>query len=132
MDIVRISDGLGNQIFQYAYAKAHAIKTGRLTKLDTRYINNEEIPLGCPGVLARHNGLRKFGLYNYNISLDVADENELQHWDYLYKRGYAPNTVSFLSQIDLWPYLFCREDSDSMKRRFFPTYFTGYYFDLRY
>ena len=43
MDIVRISDGLGNQMFQYAFARKWNIMTGHRVYLDTRFINNEDL-----------------------------------------------------------------------------------------
>ena len=42
MNIVKISDGLGNQMFQYAFARKLQIDTGKAVYLDVRYINNED------------------------------------------------------------------------------------------
>lgn len=72
MDVVRISDGLGNQMFQYAFAKKIQILTGKKVCLDIRYINNEDVYM--------QNGkdwfhdkcdFREYGLDNFKITLSI-------------------------------------------------------------
>lgn len=57
MIIVRISGGIGNQLFQYAYGRAIAIKNHDVLKLETNSL---------------HDGYRKFGLDAFMIKADIA------------------------------------------------------------
>ena len=64
MIITKITGGLGNQMFQYAVARAIAIKNNDIMKLDiTAY---ETYPL--------HNGYR---LNIFNIKENIATEKEI-------------------------------------------------------
>lgn len=42
MNVVKISDGLGNQMFQYAFARKMQLRGNGRVYLDTRFINNED------------------------------------------------------------------------------------------
>jgi len=66
MIIVKISGGLGNQLFQYALAKAIEQKRGLEVKLDTSFFN---LPAGSITP-------RKFLLDKFNISLKIAKRED--------------------------------------------------------
>lgn len=74
MIIIKIMGGLGNQMFQYAYAKALHVK-GYDVKLDHSFIQKQPV----------HNG---FGLKHYRIDLDTASNDNLKNFysnGFLYK-----------------------------------------------
>ena len=82
MIIVRISDGLGNQLFQYAYAKMLEKNTKHKVYLDIRYINNEDKtdnPVRKKWI--EKCDMRQYGLNYYNISLMSAPDKKLMHWN---------------------------------------------------
>ncbi len=82
MIIVRISDGLGNQLFQYAYAKMLEKNTKHKVYLDIRYINNEDKtdnPVRKKWI--EKCDTRQYRLNYYKISLMTAPEEKLIHWD---------------------------------------------------
>ena len=67
---VRITDGLGNQMFQYAFAYALSRSTGDEVLIDPVFFKN---------------GLRQYQLDNYNIKMDRLVSRKL---DYLL--GFGP------------------------------------------
>ncbi len=64
MIIVRIWEGLGNQLFQYAYARALQERTGRKVYLDIRHVNRGDLPFEKEDIVKR-----KLGLQNFKITL---------------------------------------------------------------
>ncbi len=75
MIIVKISDGLGNQLFQYSFARALKERTGYSVYLDARHINNED--RADMRDWMSNCGKRIFGLHNFQISLPIAGQSEL-------------------------------------------------------
>lgn len=75
MIVVKIYEGLGNQIFQYAFAKSLQLKTGQRVILDyTNQFDN----------LARKNRTkRKFLLNQFQTSLPLCSKSELVTWNFL-------------------------------------------------
>lgn len=122
MDIVRISDGLGNQMFQYAFARKWNIMTGHRVYLDTRFINNEDLfARGRNPQLKGRLAHRKYGLSEFKTALPVAKEELLSHGEKLYQ----------------WFGRHMSEDQDFYEAVFqnkvkLPAYYQGYFFDLRY
>ncbi len=135
MNVVRISDGLGNQMFQYAFARRLQIDTGKPVSLDIRYINNEDIFYNREdNFQLKKNDYRRFGLDHFKVRLNIADEKELRHWKYLCHNGMGHKGISALAQKGLWPWGFCNEacDEAAAKGRHFPVYYKGYFFHLKY
>ncbi|MBX4197917.1 alpha-1,2-fucosyltransferase [Candidatus Parcubacteria bacterium] len=66
MIIVRISGGLGNQMFQYAFARAIKEKTGLEVRLDTDYYTN----------IGSGEAKRTFELHKFKISLAEASTQD--------------------------------------------------------
>lgn len=67
MKIVKIKGGLGNQIFQYAFAKYLEKTTNDVIKLDTTYFDK-----------ILNDRIRIFHLDKFQIDLDIATENEIK------------------------------------------------------
>lgn len=64
MIILRLSDGLGNQLFQYAFGRQLALRHGVPLKLDLRQFNSRS--------------LRSYKLHHYNIAAEIATNGELE------------------------------------------------------
>lgn len=122
MDVVRISDGLGNQMFQYAFARKWNIMTRHRVYLDTRFINNEDLfAKGRNPQLKGKIAHREYGLSNFKTVLPAADGDALSCCEKLYQ----------------WFGQYKVEDEDFYDAVFrgrikFPAYYRGYFFDLRY
>lgn len=139
-NVVRISDGLGNQMFQYAFARKLQLLRRPEVCLDIRYINNED---GAnQSKMARFNHHREYRLSHFRVSLPVAEERVLARWDYIAAKNGMKRIIYKLAQYGFWPWRYreeYREDGkregleiDPYKKACFPVYFRGYYFDLRY
>ena len=66
MKIVKLKGGLGNQMFQYSFAKLLQKKCNEDVKLDTSYFSSTE---GDP--------IRKLRLLNFNTSIEIASDDEI-------------------------------------------------------
>lgn len=72
MIIIRISEGLGNQMFQYAFARALSLRRGHELLLDTSYFNKyAEVEVNGQKVR------REFGLAHFNIKGRLAGEEQI-------------------------------------------------------
>ena len=72
MIIVMLQGGMGNQMFQYAAARALAIRNNTFLKIDLSFIKN--------GVLGGNVDYRNYGLNNFCIVEDIISEEELDHF----------------------------------------------------
>ncbi|MDE7324010.1 MAG: alpha-1,2-fucosyltransferase [Lachnospiraceae bacterium] len=138
MNIVRISDGLGNQMFQYAFARKISVTTGHKVYLDTRFINNEDL-IGKEknSYFKKKLAYREYGLLHFNIKLPVADGRVLIPWKYIEQSGYLQQAVYGLANQGFWLWKYKRENFNferelSWVDRMLPTYYQGYFFDLKY
>lgn len=140
MYVVKISDGLGNQMFQYAFARKIQLISGKSVYLDTRFINNEDRPnrTGEKNIFIKKNDQRKFGLNHFKIHLPVADKKILSHWKFLNCKNEMDKIILWLSQNDMWWYQYLYEKQESKVdflnqiHRSLPTYFEGYFFNLNF
>ena len=138
MNIVRISDGLGNQMFQYAFARKVSILTGKKVYLDIRYINNED--MYRMGKRVHYKGKlkhRKYGLQYFKTSLPVADNKILSRWRYLQQSGYVQRMIYSLSVMNKWIWAYRNEELNfngnlTKIKCMMPTYYQGYFFNLIY
>ncbi len=122
MDVVRISDGLGNQMFQYAFARKWNIVTGHRVYLDTRFINNED--LYAKGRNPQFKGKlahREYGLSRFKTVLPIAKGDVLSRFENVYEwfGRYKAEDENFY-------------DAVFQNRIKLPAYYQGYFFDLRY
>ena len=117
MVIVQLTGGLGNQLFQYAAAKALAIRNNAAVKLDISGFETD--------------GLRNFELDRFSISASIASETEISR---------LKATTSFSRLIERWkPFpnrRFYKEpffhfDPDFFRLRS-PVYIKGYFQSEKY
>lgn len=73
MIIVKLMGGLGNQMFQYAFAKHLSVKNGVELKLDTSLLNNL--------ALGEKFTIRDLGLSHFNIKPIFASDLELKRYN---------------------------------------------------
>lgn len=138
MNIVKISDGLGNQMFQYAFARKISILTGCKVYLDTRFINNEDLyKQGKNTQLKGKLAHREYGLQHFRIALPTADNKMLSHWKYLQDPREMQRIVHELAKQGRWIWQYQNENENfsgipSADRLRFATYYQGYFFDLKY
>lgn len=139
MKIVRISDGLGNQMFQYAFARKLRLISKEPVYLDNRFINNEDkFAVGEFQNLKGKLGYRKYGLDCFKITLSVTDEQILWKWNYLKRDNVWNKLIYSLARVDFWIWRFWEEDTNVLKKRFDiqklrgHVYYQGYFFDLKY
>ena len=74
MVIVKVFQGIGNQLFHYAYGRALALRKGYTFKMDISYYINyaEQTQYGFTYK-------REYGLNNFNIVENIASEEEVKH-----------------------------------------------------
>ena len=68
MVIVRLMGGLGNQMFQYAAARAISLRTGAQLKLDLSWFDDEG---------SRVNPRREYELEQFGLPIELASEAEI-------------------------------------------------------
>lgn len=135
VNVVRISDGLGNQMFQYAFARKLQEQSGTRVYLDTRYINHEDLR-DKKDHYHKKCGFREYGLQHLRITLPVADEKILRRWNFCERESIPEKMKYRLSQAYLWPWQY-RDEEDKRRMSFsvnnlYSTYYKGYYFHLKY
>lgn len=135
MNVVKISDGLGNQMFQYAFARKMQLDTRRDVWLDVRFINNEDAVVRKEEnhYQMRRNDFRQYGLDKFQIQLPIADEHVLKYWWYLLEDGFFQNRIYAMAKKGLWFWKYCDEDFSKISMgSFLPMYYKGYFFNLKY
>lgn len=103
MIIVRIWDGLGNQLFQYAYARSLKAR-GYEVRLDVDKAYDQAF--SC----ANNHSKRTNMLEKFNITLDSIDVEKLQGYRYLSKKGSADRLIYLFAERGMWPYAFYEEE----------------------
>lgn len=100
--IIRIENGLGNQLFQYAYARALKEKMVDVRlDLDKSYATSFFIH--------KNNDFRENGIQNFNITLPTINVEKYKKYNYI-KRDSIKNKIIFnLAKHGLWKYKFYEE-----------------------
>ena len=138
MNVVRMFNGLGNQMYQYAFARKLQIITGRTVYLDTRFINNEDNLLCNKKSDKKQRRREKYDLRSYKldklqIKLPTANSDILKHWQYLSRTGSLSKTIFEMAQKRLWPYLYYNEYTSVIPiGSVWPTYYLGNFINLKY
>lgn len=140
MYVVKITDGLGNQMFQYAFARKLQLSSGKKVYLDTRFINNEDRPLraGEKNIFLKKSDYREYELNQFKIRIPIANEKILSHWNFLQCNNEIEKAIFRLSQNRFWIWQYLCENNDN-KATFFkhldkrlPVYLEGYFFNQAY
>lgn len=100
--IVRIWEGLGNQMFQYAYARALKEK-GLDVRLDMDK-SYDEVFIKDP----RHD-VRQVGLQNFNIMLPTINVEEYGKYQYIKRDSTINKLIYNMARCGLWKYKFYEE-----------------------
>lgn len=131
-NIVKITDGLGNQMFQYAFACQLQKKTGCKSYLDISDINNHHMSVNTNLYDMKKNGNRNYGLDKFRIKLPVANDRMLGLWKYISNSDFFSEIKKKLNGMGMWPWRYIEENNLSSKHCIFPSYYRGYFFDLKY
>ena len=102
MIIIRIWEGLGNQMFQYAYARALKEK-GMDVRIDLNKAYDETFEK------YRNNAKRENHIQNFRISLPSIDMDKFGKYGYLSKDTWLKRSIFCLQKYSLWKYKFYEE-----------------------
>ena len=130
--VVRIFGGLGNQLWQYAFARNLSIQLNKKLILDTSFYDNPliDLPKGFKA---------KFELNKFNLHKDVLIQNNIYHHSYRFYKyflRYLPNKLKnfFFNQTNFKIYHFIFEDNFFKKKKLNfkklkngSSYFIGYW-----
>lgn len=105
MLIVRIWEGLGNQMFQYAFARALSLRRHEEVKLDVEKIFDDRYTRG--------NAERSYGLNSFRIQLSEAGEEDLQAFSFLGCRSLMETIRCQLATHRLGEYQFYEETKEN-------------------
>lgn len=108
MIIVRIWEGLGNQLFQYAFARALQERISKPVYLDVRHCNRGDLPFEKQDAVKR-----EIGLHHFNVSLKYASTIKIPRLRCLDgKSGIAQAKYLLMKNgIGMWNWV---EDEDRM------------------
>lgn len=98
-NVVCIWQGLGNQMFQYAFAKSLEIHTKRKVYIDPEFGNKKII-----GQEMGSKTFREYGLCNFNISLSEVNELKRHAWDYTREDKWYYEIIKELLEKGKYPY----------------------------
>ncbi len=132
MIVVKISDGLGNQLFQYAYARVLQTKIKHSIYLDISDINRLERVGTNPEM--QYYDTRKYQLDNLSITLPIISKDKISK---IYKRNaYTCKFLRYCDELQLLPTVFLNEalsrESSFHFSKWQNYYIEGYFFDKKY
>lgn len=108
--IIRIGEGLGNQLFEYAYARAWKEK-GLDVRLDMNKTYDDAF------IKYKNNDPRENCIQNFNITLPEIDVTAYRKYDYLKQETIKDKIIFHLAKHKLWKYKFYEEPMDSGTRK---------------
>lgn len=132
MIVVRIWEGLGNQMFQYAFARALQEHTKDKVYLEINRLWRTKFDDEDLGVE------RDYGLNNMNISLKVVDDKQCKRWNYCKQEGAKDKVCFWLASKGLGRYIFLTDKNNkySYDKSFFEVnrnaYIMGHFFNKKY
>ncbi|MEH2952016.1 alpha-1,2-fucosyltransferase [Candidatus Merdisoma sp. JLR.KK011] len=129
MIIVRIWEGLGNQMFQYAYARKRMAE-GVPVSLDLHRAYEDSYPS------LRNSAVRVNCIQNFHIKVPSIDVEGYGKYFYLRKQTEVEKRICFLAQRGLWPYSFIEEKNELYSSKAAcirgNVYLKGWFQDQRY
>lgn len=102
MIIIRIENGLGNQLFEYAYARALKEK-GYDVRLDLGKAYEDSF------FKYRDNDVRQNSIQNFNITLPAIDVMKYGRYEYIKRDNNKNKIIFWLAEYGLWKYRFYEE-----------------------
>lgn len=129
--IVRIWEGLGNQMFQYAFARALQRQTRNQVWLEGRRAYRNYLP-GEDFLVERSCSIQKF-----NIQIPFLDIEKTKRWDYLKRENVIQKCIYDLNKIHIGKNLFINEGTNlygysACRYRAGNFYLMGHYQNLNY
>lgn len=129
MIIIKISDGLGNQLFQYTYA-LYLKKKGKDVYIDASDINNFKEDK----IWTKLCDNRTYQLEHYNITISQTKKvKKFFEWEERYKENIF---YRYMNLLQISPYQFIDEKQllhSKFRYHFYQNYYVkGYFFDKRY
>ena len=100
--IIRIGEGLGNQLFEYAYARAWKEK-GLDVRLDMNKTYDDAF------IKYKNNDPRENCIQNFNITLPEIDVTAYRKYNYLKQETIKDKIIFHLAKHKLWKYKFYEE-----------------------
>lgn len=110
MIIVRIWEGLGNQMFQYAYARALQAK-GRPVMLDMGKAYDKVFEK------YRNHTQRTTNIQHFNLSIETIDMYKYGKYSYLEKDTFLKKILYFMGENSLWLYRFYEEEEQKYSQK---------------
>lgn len=98
-NVVCIFEGLGNQMFQYAFAKKLEMNTGRKVYIDAESLQEKVI-----GEELGSNTVRAYGLDNFKISLPLINNIKRSAWNYTRGDKWYYEIIKELNENGKYPY----------------------------
>lgn len=132
MIVVKITDGLGNQMFQYAYAKSLQFRTSQRIYLDISDINCLQGDKSSE--LVKLHDRRNYQLDNFLITLPVIDPERIKQ---MYKETNKKSKFrKYCDALYLSPNIYWNESGHSyseIRYTWYQNYYIkGYFFDKKY
>ncbi len=132
--IINLMGGLGNQMYQYAFARALQIKTGREIFFDSSYVTISSLNVGEKNEA----GVSYWGfpLSIFNLDLKFASEKDTKKALKQFKLPFKTKLIDkFSKKINQYFYDMETEDPQIFNPNIFnsdKTYFSGYFINPRY